>query len=208
MTNDGSSIDASPDYALLALAGLVQSAALVHAIANGRSMDPAAGRTTLAAVMTHHAGSLAEVFGSSGDLRLGMQTLKSGLSGEAITPEVVRYALQLQSLAARLRRSKRMSARLGQMLDTLPSAASGAEPAESELAQAYQQTIGGLGKRIQVTGEIALLQQESVADSIRAQLLAGVRFAWLWRQLGGRRWHLILRRRSLLVALQSLMSRD
>jgi high frequency lysogenization protein len=72
----------------------------------------------------------------------------------------------------------------------------------------YQETISHLGKRIQVTGDPGLLRQDSVANGIRAQLLAGVRFAWLWQQLGGRRWHLILRRRSLLVALQSLMSRD
>ena len=58
--------------------------------------------------------------------------------------------------------------------------------------------------RIQVAGDPDLLKRESVADTIRAELLAGVRFAWLWQQLGGRRWHLVLRRRQLLVALETL----
>jgi high frequency lysogenization protein len=49
-----------------------------------------------------------------------------------------------------------------------------------------------------------VLQMEHVADRIRALLLAGVRLAWLWQQLGGRRWHLILRRRTVLVGLRAL----
>jgi len=49
-----------------------------------------------------------------------------------------------------------------------------------------------------------LLQQPAVAQEIRSLLLAGVRFAWLWLQLGGRRWQLILQRRPVLSALDSL----
>jgi high frequency lysogenization protein len=158
----------------------------------------------LAAIVTHRADNLAEVFAAAEDFRLGMHTLSRALSAEAIIPEVARYTLQLVDLARRLRGNPRMSARLGEMLDQL----AGTEPDASDFAQVYQQTISRLGKPVQVTGDPALLRQEAVANSIRAQLLAGVRFAWLWRQLGGRRWHLILRRRSLLVALQSLMSRD
>ena len=42
------------------------------------------------------------------------------------------------------------------------------------------------------------------ADIIRALLLSGIRAAFLWRQLGGRRWSLLLRRKKLLQAAQSL----
>ena len=48
------------------------------------------------------------------------------------------------------------------------------------------------------------LNQNEVADEIRSLLLGGIRFAWLWRQLGGRRWHLIMRRNPILIALQGL----
>jgi len=199
----------SRDYQTLALAGLAQAAALVHAIANGRPVDTAARQASLGAIMTHRADSLDEVFPASGDFRLGMQTLSRALSGEAITPEMARYALQIVDLAKRLRTNQAVSTRLGQLLDELGGCEpAGYEPGASELAHVYQETISHLGKRVQVTGDAGLLRQDSVADGIRAQLLAGVRFAWLWQQLGGRRWHLILRRRSLLVALQSLMSRD
>jgi len=197
-----SSSERSADYALLALAGLVQAATLVHALANGRPVDADARRATLDAILTHHAQSLQEIFPAAREYRLGLRTLSQALSGTAITPEVARYTLQLLDLARRLHGSQPTSARLGQLLNGL--AESGSSP--SALAEIYRQTIGNLGKRIQVTGDPERLRQEAVANEIRAQLLAGVRFAWLWRQLGGRRWHLILRRRSLLVALQSLMS--
>ena len=55
-----------------------------------------------------------------------------------------------------------------------------------------------------MTGDPELLRQEGIADSIRALLLGGIRFAWLWHQLGGRRWHLVLKRGEILRALKAL----
>ena len=197
----------------LALSGVAQAAGLVNDIAHGRAVDDVARRATLAAVMTHRAQHLAEVFPVPEAFRPGMQSLNTALSGTAIKPEIVRYSLQLMDLAARLRRDNRTADRLGQLLDDLGTddvavTEPGIDRGTEDLAEVYRQTIAKLGKRIQVTGDPDLLRQESIANSIRAQLLAGIRFAWLWQQLGGRRWHLILRRRSLLIALQSLMSRD
>ena len=91
--------------------------------------------------------------------------------------------------------------RLGKALDDLPQ-----DPTDVEFARAYQASISTLGKRIQVTGNPALLQQEETADNIRALLLGGVRFAWLWQQLGGRRWHLVLKRKQLLRGMEALNS--
>jgi len=71
----------------------------------------------------------------------------------------------------------------------------------------YEETIAHLGKRVQVTGEAGRLQQDSVAAEVRALLLGGIRFAWLWHQLGGRRWHLVLRRSDVLLALQHLQNK-
>ena len=79
-------------------------------------------------------------------------------------------------------------------------------PQEIALADLYQETISTLGKRIQVSGNPEILQQPGVADSIRTLLLAGVRFGWLWQQMGGSRWQLILNRKQVLTALQSLQA--
>ena len=48
------------------------------------------------------------------------------------------------------------------------------------------------------------LEDQKNADIIRALLLAGLRSAFLWRQLGGRRWKLILQRQKMLRLSQDL----
>ena len=125
------------------------------------------------------------------------------LRGKPKNAEVLRYALQLIELASLLhsksQRSRAVVARLGQELDRLP-----VEPTDRELAQVYQASISTLGKRIEVSGNPELLREQSTADEIRALLLGGIRFAWLWQQLGGRRWHLIVQRKSVLRSLQAL----
>ncbi len=67
----------------------------------------------------------------------------------------------------------------------------------------YQDTLSKLSFRIQVHGNSQYLQQSQVSDQVRACLLAGVRAAMLWRQLGGRRWHLLFKRKSILQTLHS-----
>jgi high frequency lysogenization protein len=56
-----------------------------------------------------------------------------------------------------------------------------------------------------VHGDMRFLQQPSNAAKIRALLLAGIRSARLWRQLGGHRWQLVFSRGKLLKELYQLM---
>ncbi len=48
-----------------------------------------------------------------------------------------------------------------------------------------------------IAGEPLHLQNPDNAARIRVALLAGIRAAVLWRQAGGRKWQLLLRRRAL-----------
>jgi high frequency lysogenization protein len=162
-------------------------------------VDTAARAALFAAVATRSAASLAEVMPDPASFRGGLQALREALAGERVSPEAARYTLQLIDLARRLKGNGAIAEALGNLLERLPE-----HPGPGELGPIYEQTISRLGKRVQVTGDPDLLKRESVADTIRAELLAGVRFAWLWQQLGGRRWHLVLRRRQLLVALATL----
>ncbi len=193
-------VDERLDYRVLALAGVVQAAALVHDVAHGRELPAGARRTLLRTVPTRNAADMDEVFPDPGAYRRGIAAARGALSGSARPPEVLRYTLQLIELARVLAGVPQVVEKLGRLLDGVDPA----EPDEAQLSQIYQQTISTLGKRIQVTGEPQVLNQEAVADRIRALLLAGIRLAWLWHQLGGRRWHLILRRRALLVGLRTL----
>lgn len=191
---------ADADPRALALAGVVQAAALVHRTANGQAVPAAEQQALLVSVPTHRAASYADVFPDAGAFAMGAGIATEALSGRSRTPEVLRYALQLIELARLLGGVPQVVEKLGRLLDGVDPA----QPDPGQLGSIYQQTISTLGKRIQVTGDPQVLRQDEVADRIRALLLAGVRLAWLWQQLGGRRWHLILRRKPLLVALRAL----
>jgi high frequency lysogenization protein len=69
------------------------------------------------------------------------------------------------------------------------------------VATCYQETLSTLKFRIQVRGDARYLRDPEVASKIRAVLLAGVRAAMLWHQIGGRRWHLPVFRKRILRAL-------
>ncbi len=197
----------APDYVSLALAGVLQAAQLVHARANGHEVTAAAINAVKRAITTQNAATMHEVFPVAQDFSLGVNTAISTLSGKisgartgaTTAPQVLRYGLQLTDLARRLARNSKALSRLSAALDELPS-----QPSDAEYAGVYRQSISPLGKPIQVTGAPGLLQQITVADEIRSLLLAGVRFAWLWHQLGGSRLQLVLRRNAVLSALKSL----
>ena len=58
----------------------------------------------------------------------------------------------------------------------------------------YQDHISPLQPRIIVRGDQSYLLNEDNAAKIRTLLLAGIRAAVLWRQLGGSKWKLFLTR--------------
>lgn len=192
-------MDDLTDYHALSLAGVIMAAELVHGAAHGHPQDQAAVAAVKQAITSQHAEQLREVFPQIGDFRGGVKAAVAALQGKPDNPDALRYALQLIELAGLLKQSPDVVERLGRELDLLPQ-----DPTDGEFARAYQASISTLGKRIQVTGNPALLQQNDTANNIRALLLGGVRFAWLWQQLGGRRWHLVLKRKQLLRGMEAL----
>jgi high frequency lysogenization protein len=68
----------------------------------------------------------------------------------------------------------------------------------------YQDTLSKLKFRIKVNGSAQHLQDPKNADMIRALLLCGIRSAFLWRQVGGRRWRLLVQRKQILRTSQQL----
>lgn len=195
---------------VIALAGLMQALALVQAVALRGSCDAAAMRESLASVLRIDAANAADVFGGIGNLRLGLQTLvgqldqprDASLTRMAIT--VLRLERTLAArpdLLGRLRQHIELIARLdpqhGQSLVDLPA----------RLAQLYVETLSPLKPRVMVEGSQAFLQQPARQSQIRALLLAAIRAAVLWRQLGGSQWRLVFRRRQYAMLARGLLAR-
>ena len=190
------------DYRSLALAALFEALAEVQDVAEGRSGDNDIEHL-LAPLFAIDADTVAAVFAPPARYLKGVKTAGSAIAGERNALRLLNTAFAVMELATQLKREDRIAGQLSQRLNALANA-----PRDAALLLAlddvYQETIGRLGKRIQVTGDPAALRQPQVAARIRALLLAAVRFAWLWRQLGGRRWQLIVGRRKALATMDEL----
>jgi high frequency lysogenization protein len=69
----------------------------------------------------------------------------------------------------------------------------------------YAEKVSPLGPKIMVQGNPVYLAQAQVVSEVRAALLAAVRAAVLWRQLGGSYWDFFLSRRQLNEATRGLL---
>ncbi len=186
--------------ASLALAGIFQCADLSRALAReGRtSFEPRAVEATLNSIFLTDPESPADVFGDVGALAPGLRCAVRHLDSGPRDPEVLRYVVSLIHLRGRLMAQHDVSRQLSNLIDDAKRQRDefGVNHPQTiaRLADIYQQTISTLGPRITVRGDGTYLQQASIVNHIRAALLAGVRAAVLWHQLGGRRRQLLLSR--------------
>lgn len=194
----------------LALAGMFQAAVLVEALASGGECNRAALDCSIDSLFTFDAASPSEVFGDTTCLGIGFDALVDYLGGQARQSgrNVAYYVMSMLKLATRLQQ-------LRPLADTLHKGLVKAERGQREfdlpreqmmghLDRLYQDNISPLQPRIMVRGEPAHLRDAAVAARIRALLLAGIRAAVLWHQLGGSRWRLLIRRRQYVDAARRL----
>lgn len=196
----------------LALAGIVQSALLAHELASGKRPANAELIALHQSTLRIDSESVVEAFGS--DLRPWMRGLRSAVDMLRKPPRelipVLRYVITLVDVTRSLRKYPNIVARLGDKLGNIEALATDADSAAhkhcyEQLAEAYKATLSTLPVRVQVSGSPELLANDNVAAEIRAVLLGGVRFAWLWQQTGGRRWHLMFARGKIRAALIGLL---
>lgn len=76
----------------------------------------------------------------------------------------------------------------------------------NRLGDLYAEQVSPLGERVLVQGNPVYLGQPQIVAEVRALLLAGLRAAVLWRQVGGSRLDFLLRRRPMVEAAQQLLS--
>lgn len=182
----------------LSLAALLCSAAMVERTAQGARPPGELVDYLLTPVLARNSDSVRQLLPPNSMRLQLLAEAKKLIRGDTQSVTVLGYVVELIGLAKRLGNHPQAAADLGRQLDTLT------QPDTERLAQIYQNSISKLGRRIQVQGDSQALQSEAVAAQVRALLLAGIRFAWLWHQLGGRRWHLVTQRGRTLAALTEL----
>jgi len=196
----------------LALAGICQAAHLVQQLAHQGQCQPEALNVSLRSVIDLNPGSTLAVFGNDeANLRLGLETLMAVLNSQGMGAELTRYTLSLMVLERKLSGNKSaldtLAQRISQLDRQLAHYELGSETITSAMAAIYVDVVSPLGPRIQVTGSPAVLQNPLLQSRVRATLLAGIRAAVLWQQMGGGRFQLMLSRQRLLREAKTILSR-
>jgi high frequency lysogenization protein len=198
----------------LALAGVMQATELVRQAAWHGTWSGFAATASLNSLFQLEADSVDLVYGGKKNLRLGLETLVAALQGESRYTDVLRYAIGLFQIERRFVRSGQLQETVGTRLEQI--AASGAELPEherqdqqaEEIAALYAQTISQLSPRIVVNGKPQFLKIDRTVNWVRTLLLAGLRSAVLWDQLGGGRFELMFGRKKILQEATSLLLGD
>jgi high frequency lysogenization protein len=188
----------------IALAGLCQAAALVKQIARNKEFDNQALVTSLNSISITNSDNTDQVFGDTNQLALGYQTLLAQLSNQSTNKdvEITRYIANLLSIERKLSTNKKTMAALGERISNIQRQQLHLDITDSQmvsnLASIYTDVVSPVTRKIQVAGDPEILKRTDTQHRVRAILLAGVRAAVLWRQLGGKRRHILFNRQQIL----------
>ena len=198
----------------LALAGMFQAAVLIDELAVSGNCDGAAFDGSFDSLFTFDADSTEAVFGQVTCLHSGFTALTDYLGGETrgSSRNIAYYVLSMMKLAVSILSDDALSERLFNGLQEIERRGGEFELPRSSIISKidglYQQTISNLDPRILVRGEQNHLRNDDTAARIRTLLLAGIRSAVLWRQLGGSKWKLFLGRKRYVAAARKLREAD
>lgn len=201
----------------LALAALFQSATLADALAWRGHCDPVALEASLQSILVMDTDDIGVIYGGNiRGLQSGLQSLEQTFleplrGGHPRQADIVRYALGIMQVERQLSRSPDLLATLRRRLEMANEQRkhfdSLTAPAMiNNLGGIYVDTAGQLRFRIQIRGDQKQLQSAGMAEQIRAVLLSGIRAAWLWHRLGGRRWHLMFTRGQILAEIRKIIA--
>lgn len=195
----------------IAFAGICQAVALVQQVAKNGHCDNDAFETSLKSIMNTTPTNTVSVYGRESDLKLGLECLVKGIDSTPTGSEITRYIISLMALERKLGSRNDAMSQLGDRIQMLERQLDHfellSEQMISNLASVYLDVVSPIGPRIQVTGTPSVLQQTSNQHKVRALLLSGIRSAVLWRQVGGKRRHLIFGRNKMVEQAKILLAR-
>lgn len=185
----------------LALAGLLQSLKLVRQIADTGHADADGERAMLDSVFRIDAETADAVYGGTAALRNGLKLLHAQLTDRGRDEALSRLGLSVLRIERGFIADETMARRVGDGLRDLQATAARQGSLHPDvigrLGRLYADTISHLQPKVIVHGNPHYLQQPDVVAEIRALLLAALRSAVLWRQMGGTYWDFMLRRRAM-----------
>ena len=194
----------------IALGGVAQAARLVDQISKTGDYPADFLKPSIKSLFAFDADSIEQIYGGIPGVKLGLQNLSSVLASRQSDEnrDLVRYIFSILYLERKFSSNREMVSVIHSRLEHTQFRSEHFSDKIQDTCHSisgiYQDTLSKLKFRIKVNGSEEQLKNSQNADIIRALLLAGIRSAYLWRQLGGRRWKLLLQRKQLLQAAQNL----
>lgn len=194
----------------IAFASVCQSLKLVQDLARTGTCDQDAMITSLNSIIVIDAPSTIDIFGKEENLVVGLKCLVEVLESNQTVSELTRYLINLLGLERKLTHRRDSLTQLSDRIETIQRQVEHFDLLDdqmvSNLASIYLDVITPLGPRIQITGDPDKLQQAGIQNKVRALLLSGIRGAVLWRQVGGKRRHLIFMRKQLIEQAKIILA--
>ena len=180
---------------VIALAGICQAISCVKDISRTGQTDPIDMEIMFESILKTESDDTESVFKNHKYLTKGFQTLIELLSGPKTDAELSRYLVSVLSLQKRFSSDSNMqqvmASRVAQANRLYEYQEKIDQDLIEQLAHIYKDTISTYPTKIQVTGNSQYLQQPANQSKIRALLLAAIRSAVLWHQVGGKKRHFL-----------------
>ena len=193
------------DDRVLALGALLVALSQVRRIAETGQSDTATLQVALDSVFRLDAADTAAAVGGVDAVRPGLRLLRDYLAGTNKDEALGKLAMAVMQLERRFVADAAMTERVRTGLRALQGPVerlgSPHHDVVAGLASLYADTISHLRPRVMVQGNPHYLGQAGVVAEIRALLLAALRAAVLWRQMGGSLWDFLFRRREMAAAI-------
>ena len=195
---------------VLALAGVLQAVRLVQQMANNGQAETRPLAACIGSLFRFDADSTEEVYGGVAELGPGLKRVIAQLDGSDRDTGQTRIAMNVMHLERKFVASTATVETVRRALEDIDRQREHFDPTHptvlSRLGELYAGSISELGPRVLVQGNPVYLSQATVVGEVRATLLAALRSAVLWRQLGGSYWDLLLSRRAMVETARELLA--
>ncbi|MGX5914137.1 high frequency lysogenization protein HflD [Aliidiomarina sp. Khilg15.8] len=197
---------------MLAFAGMCLASVCVQQLARRGDITPSETSDVLIeSVLNTSPENTEAVYGNVQALRPGLQVLLRQLDAPGDKDvEQTRYVVGMLQLERRLAKNAQAMTALADGIHQIQRQRDefdfDADVIERNLGSLYSDVISPLGPRIQINGDPQYLKQPALQHKLRALLLAGIRSAVLWRQLGGKRRQVVFNRKQMVVAVRALLA--
>lgn len=184
---------------VIALAALLQAVEQVQLMANQGQAQTEPLATCINSLFAFDAAGAEQIYGNRHQLKPGLKRLHNQLQGESSRDNAItRIALNILHLERQFAKNPKAMEAVRNKLTEISheSQQFGVTHPDilSKLGALYAEKVSPLGAKIMVQGNPVYLAQPQVVAEVRASLLAALRAAVLWRQMGGKYWDFFLSR--------------